>query len=78
MDIDSIIVLVNQVGFPIVACAALFYMNVKTIEQQKLIVGRLEHSLDLNTKAIDHLCRHLEVDLHNEIRKFKNEANSDV
>jgi len=47
MDVDSIVQIINSVGFPIVACCALFYFINKTMAEntsatKKLADGMLE------------------------------------
>lgn len=55
MDIETITALVNSMGFPIVACGALFWLNVR-------IIKRLDDAMRENTRVVS--------DLYREIRKY--------
>ena len=52
MDINSIIQLVGSLGFPIVACGALFWRMVKSDEQHKEEMNKVTESLNNNTMAL--------------------------
>lgn len=54
MDIETLTALVNSMGFPIVACGALFWLNVR-------IIKRLDDAMRENTRVV--------TDLYREIRK---------
>lgn len=54
MDIETITALVDSMGFPIVACGALFWLNVR-------IIKRLDDAMRENTRVVS--------DLYREIRK---------
>lgn len=51
--IENITAMVNSIGFPIVACGALFWLNVR-------IIKKLDEAMRENTRAL--------TDLHREIR----------
>lgn len=55
MDIDTFTQLVNGVGFPIVASAALFWLNVNVMKQQKETLATLQAELNKHTGAIQEL-----------------------
>ena len=52
LDANTIISLISSVGFPIVACVALYYSNFKQGERHREEMDKLRTSLDENTKAI--------------------------
>ena len=53
MDVNSWTQLINQTGFPIVACAALFYLCNTTIKQNTDVLQEVSKTLAL-------LVRHME------------------
>ena len=55
MDANTVISLISSVGFPIVACVALYYSNMKQAERHREEMDKLRTSLDENTKAINSL-----------------------
>lgn len=55
MDVETFTQLVNSVGFPIVACGALFWLNVSVMKQQKEIIATLQNELKHHTNAIEAL-----------------------
>lgn len=55
MDVNVLTQLVGSLGFPIVACAALFYDNIKSREAHKEEISKLTESLDNNTQVINKL-----------------------
>lgn len=60
MDVNSIIHLVSSLGFPIVACGALFWRMVKSDEQHKEEMNKVTESLNNNTMALVKLTEKLE------------------
>lgn len=52
MDVNTIIQLVGSLGFPIVACGALFWRMVKSDEQHKEEMGKMSDALNNNTAAL--------------------------
>lgn len=55
MDANTIIQLVGSLGFPIVACVALFWFMIKSNEQHKEEINKLSEALNNNTLAITKL-----------------------
>ena len=52
MDINTLIQLVGSLGFPIVACGALFWRMVKSDEQHKEEMHKMSEALNNNTAAL--------------------------
>ena len=52
MDINTLIQLVGSLGFPIVACGALFWRMVKSDEQRKEEMYKMSEALNNNTAAL--------------------------
>lgn len=52
MDVNTLIQLVGSLGFPIVACGALFWRMVKSDEQHKEEMNKMSEALNNNTNAI--------------------------
>lgn len=42
MDIQSIVSAISSVGFPIVACAAIFYLYDKTIKDLTIVLNKID------------------------------------
>ena len=60
MDVTSISDLIQNIGFPIAVCVAMFwYINKKDDEHREEVAG-LRDSLDKNTEAVTRLLEHLE------------------
>ena len=55
MDANTIIQLVGSLGFPIVACGALFWRMVKSDEQHKAEMDKLSEAINNNTVALTKL-----------------------
>lgn len=55
MDTNTLIEIINSVGFPIVACGALFWMNVTSLKQQRLILSELTKTVEHNTQIMQEL-----------------------
>ena len=55
MDIQAIIQAIGTLGFPIVACCALFYQNWKQDERHKDEMDRVTTALNNNTVALTEL-----------------------
>ena len=47
MDTQSVVQLINQTGFPIVACCALFYLCNTTIKQNTDVLKEVSNTLSL-------------------------------
>lgn len=60
MDVNSIIQLVGSLGFPIVACGALFWRMVKSDEQHKEEMTKIGEALNNNTSALVKLTERLD------------------
>lgn len=60
MDINTLIQLVGSLGFPIVACGALFWRMVKSDEQHKEEMNKMSEALNNNTTALVKLTEKLE------------------
>ena len=54
-DLQTLIAVINQTGFPIAACVALFWLVNNTLKQNKEILGELKVAIQNNTKAIEEL-----------------------
>lgn len=52
MDVNALIQLVGSLGFPIVACGALFWRMIKSDEQHKEEMGKMSDALNNNTAAL--------------------------
>lgn len=64
MDVNSLIQIVGSLGFPIVACVALFWRMVKSDEQHKEEMYKMSEALNNNTSALVQLTERLDkVDL---------------
>lgn len=60
MDVNSLIQLVGSLGFPIVACGALFWHMVKSGEQHKEEMNKMSEALNNNTSALLKLTERLD------------------
>lgn len=60
MDVNTLIQLVGSLGFPIVACGALFWRMVKSDEQHKEEMNKISEALNNNTNAIVKLTEKLD------------------
>lgn len=60
MDVNSLIQLVGSLGFPIVACGALFWYMVKSDEQHKEEMNKMSEALNNNTSALLKLTERLD------------------
>lgn len=60
MDVNTLIQLVGSLGFPIVACGALFWRMVKSDEQHKEGMNKMSEALNNNTNAIVKLTEKLD------------------
>lgn len=52
MDVNALIQLVGSLGFPVVACGALFWRMVKSDEQHMEEMGKMSDALNNNTAAL--------------------------
>lgn len=60
MDVNTLIQLVGSLGFPIVACGALFWRMIKSDEQHKEEMSKMSEALNNNTSALVKLTEKLE------------------
>lgn len=60
MDVNTLIQLIGSLGFPIVACGALFWRMVKSDEQHKEEMNKMSEALNNNTSALVKLTEKLE------------------
>lgn len=60
MDVNLLIQLVGSLGFPIVACGALFWRMVKSDEQHKEEMSKMSEALNNNTNALVKLTERLD------------------
>lgn len=60
MDVNSLIQLIGSLGFPIVACGALFWRMVKSDEQHKEEMNKMSEALNNNTSALVKLTERLD------------------
>lgn len=60
MDVNAIIQLVGSLGFPIVACGALFWRMIKSDEQHKQEMDKISDALNNNTVALTRLTDQLD------------------
>ena len=60
LSLEAFIALINQTGFPIAACAALFWLVSKTFKTQNELLAELKTTIVNNTRAIDDITRKLE------------------
>ena len=60
MDVNVLIQLVGSLGFPVVACGALFWRMVKSDEQHKEEMYKMSEALNNNTNALVKLTEKLD------------------
>ena len=60
MDVNTLIQLVGSLGFPIVACGALFWRMIKSDEQHKEEMNKISEALNNNTVALTRLTNQLD------------------
>ena len=56
MDINGIISLISNVGFPVVVCIALFFYMEKQNERHQNENDKLNETVQSNTKVLTELC----------------------
>ena len=54
-DIESLIKLINGVGFPIVVCIALFWSNQTSVNAQQVLLTEFKETIRNNTDALNAL-----------------------
>ena len=55
LDLQTLITVINQTGFPIAACIALFWLVHTTLKQNKEVLDELKTAIQNNTHAIEEL-----------------------
>jgi len=55
METGVVVELINTVGFPIVCCGALFWMNINSLKQQRMILNELTKTVEQNTQIMREL-----------------------
>lgn len=60
MDVNTLIQLISSLGFPVVACGALFWRMVKSDEQHVEEMNKMSEALNNNTSALVKLTEKLE------------------
>ena len=55
LDGNTLIQLIGSLGFPIVACIALFWQNIQESQKHENEVNALREALEANTKIINEL-----------------------
>jgi preprotein translocase subunit YajC len=56
MDLNGIVSLISNVGFPVVVCVALFCYMEKQNERHQQETDRLNETVQSNTKVLTELC----------------------
>jgi preprotein translocase subunit YajC len=56
MNIDSVIQLISNVGFPVAVCIALFFYMEKQNERHQQETDKLNETVQSNTKVLTELC----------------------
>ena len=56
MDVNGIISLISNVGFPVAVCVALFYYMEKQNERHQNETDKLNETVQSNTKVLTELC----------------------
>lgn len=60
MDFNLLIQIIGSLGFPIVACGALFWHMIKSDEQHKEEMNKISEALNNNTSALVKLTERLD------------------
>lgn len=56
MDVNSIVSLISNVGFPVAVCVALFFYMEKQNERHQNETDKLNETIQSNTKVLTELC----------------------
>jgi preprotein translocase subunit YajC len=56
MEMNEVISLISNVGFPIAVCVALFYFMLKQEDKHKDEMTKLNDTVEANTKVLTELC----------------------
>ena len=64
MDVNAVIQVIGTLGFPIVACMALFWQNMQESDKHDAEVKALREAIESNTKIINELYVYLKEAAH--------------
>lgn len=56
MDVNGIVSLISDVGFPVAVCVALFFYMEKQNERHQSETDKLNETVQSNTKVLTELC----------------------
>lgn len=70
MDLNVVTQLIGSLGFPIVACIALFYQNSKQEDRHREEMDKLSDAVNNNTLAITQLTEKIEGGINNGSEKL--------
>lgn len=59
LDLQTLITVINQTGFPIAACIALFWLVNKTLKAQQEILNEVKTAIQNNTHAIEEVSKQI-------------------
>ena len=59
LDLQNMITVINQTGFPIAACIALFWLVNKTLKAQQEILNEVKTAIQNNTHAIEKISKQI-------------------
>jgi len=62
MDVNTITTLISSLGFPIVCCIYMAYMQQKSAEAHKEEIDKLRETVENNTKVMVKICAKLGID----------------
>lgn len=62
MDVNVILQAIGSVGFPIVACCALFYLYDKTITKLTTTLDKVDKTLDKMFERLERVEKHINTD----------------
>lgn len=62
MDVNVILQAIGSVGFPIVACCALFYLYDKTITKLTTTLDKVDKTLDKMLDRLEAVEKHIQID----------------
>lgn len=62
MNVQDITTLVSSLGFPIVACGALFWSNLKTSDHYTKTIDEMRKTIEDNTRVTEQLINKLSED----------------
>lgn len=68
MDIQTVVDLISNLGFPVAMCGALFYYMIKQNEKHENEVEKLSETLNANTKVLTELTTLIKTLIGNEKR----------